>query len=86
MGLGNLGFSNTKPVGHDVSFGLIPLATHRSSISRMRADLVRTFTAILVALSQPRSARPHFIHVPDLDATPFRPIDLNQRSRFNSAQ
>ncbi|KYQ51176.1 hypothetical protein ALC60_09641 [Trachymyrmex zeteki] len=70
--------SNTKPVGHSVSFGLVPLAAYRSSISRMRTNLVRTFTAILVAMSQQRSARPHSIHVPDLDATPFRPVDLNR--------
>ncbi|EGI62043.1 hypothetical protein G5I_09623 [Acromyrmex echinatior] len=70
--------SNTKPVGHSVSFGLIPLAAYRSSISRMRTDLVRTFMAILVAMSQQRSVRPHSIHVPDLDATPFHPVDLNR--------
>jgi len=67
---------------HGISFGLVPLAMHtyRSSISQssMRKDLVHMFTTILAAMSQQRSVRSHSVHVPDLDATSFRPIGLNR--------
>lgn len=76
--------SDSKPEDHGISFELILLIHIEYNISRMRANLIRMFMAILAAMSQ-RSARLHSVHVPDLDVTPFRLVDLNCSESANDA-